>query len=415
MKRNIHKALFWLAILVSSLAMAADSVPSPRTAVFPIQSNVNVFLIGPGLVGNAFLSQITKNHEILNERYGVNVKIIGIANSRTMHFNAEGIRLEDCHLLLEQSKEVMSLNKFLNRMISLHLANSVFVDCTSNQAIADSYLSILSSGISVVTPNKKANSGSLENYKKLQAESKSAGALFLYDSNVGAGLPIISTIKSLIMSGDQIVKIEAILSGTLSYLMNSFEEGVLFSELVLEAQRRGYTEPDPRDDLNGMDVARKLLILARETGSEIEMKDIDLQRFLPDEMFAESTVEGFYKKLKEYDPSFTNIRREVESQNKKLRYIASFEHGKALISLQSVGPEHPFYNLSGNDNIIAITTKYYSKNPVVIRGPGAGADVTAAKVLEGVVRVGLKPNYTSRAAHPLYSFKKKISNDTTRK
>lgn len=347
------------------------------------RKTISVFLMGTGVVGSALLDQIERNHLSFQERYNLDIRVVGIANSHAMLLNGQGIDLKEWQ---SNAKDPLSWEFYLDQMLRSSLPNPVFVDCTSNQAIADSYRTILQSGISIVTPNKKANSGSFDAYRALRGYR----AAFLYDANVGAGLPIISTVQGLQRSGDRILKIEAILSGTLSYLFNSFESGAPFSDLVKEAQNMGYTEPDPRDDLNGMDVARKLLILAREAGYPLEMKDIRLKRFLPNACFDAPSIDAFYVKLKDFDSSLSELRRKAAAEGKRLRYIASLENGRAEISLCAVGPEHPFYSLSGNDNIVSIHTEYYSKNPLVIRGPGAGAAVTAARVLEDIVRIGLE-------------------------
>ncbi len=376
----------FLSFLISSAPLSscifaehAQEIQIPRT-----EKTVNVFLVGTGLVGGALLKQIENNHDLLKQRYGIDIHVAGLANSHTMGFNPDGIPLKTWAAALG---DFMSWDDYFSQMLSLKLPNTIFVDCTSDARIASTYSAILKAGISVVTPNKKANSGSMDSYLSLQ-EIK-AGK-FLYDANVGAGLPIVSTVQGLMRSGDSIVKIEAILSGTLSYLFNSFQDGMKFSDLVRDAQKKGYTEPDPRDDLNGMDVARKLLILARESGLALSMKDIDSQRFLPDACFDAPSIEEFYVKLASFDATMTQRQKQAAAEGKKLRYIASMENGKLKISLQAVGPEHPFYGLSGTDNIVSIHTNYYNKNPLVIRGPGAGADVTAARVLEGIVRAGLE-------------------------
>jgi aspartokinase/homoserine dehydrogenase 1 len=311
---------------------------------------------------------------------------VGIANSRFMHFDPEGIDLTKWKSILENSKERMSWVDYEKHLVSSHIPNAVFVDCSSNQDIANSYAKLLSSNVAVVTPNKKANSGTMETFKQLKSLSTTGKTKFLYDANVGAGLPILHTIRDMRTSGDQLVKVEAVLSGTLSYIFNSFKEGALFSTIVREAQKKGYTEPDPRDDLNGMDFARKLLIIAREAGYDLEMNEIDLKGFLPPSCLQASSVEDFYTKLLDCDTTFAEMNDQAASEGKKLRFIGSFDKGCASISLQAVGKEHPFYNLSGNDNIVAIWSKYYSKNPLVIQGPGAGSDVTAARVLQGVIQ-----------------------------
>lgn len=356
------------------------------------RKTLNVFLVGVGLIGRTLLQQMERHAQILRSEYALDIRFVGLANSRAMVFDPQGIRLEEWCAALDQSTEKMEIKNFIERMLHLNLINSVFVDCTSSQALSDAYESILNASISIVTPNKKANSGRYENYKKLKEMAAKNGIKFLYGSNVGAGLPMISTINELVRSGDKILKIEAILSGTLSYLFNSFIEGKVFSDLLQEAQKKGYTEPDPREDLNGMDVARKLLILARESNYPLEMDDIIIQRILPEDCFNASSVDDFYAKLKSHDEQLAAKRQEAQKEDKVLRYIAKFEKGQGTLSLQPVGPEHPFYHLSGSDNIIAITSEFYRENPLVIKGQGAGAEVTASKVLADIIRLGLDYN-----------------------
>lgn len=347
---------------------------------------LHIFLVGAGGVGKELIQQIEKNHAYFENHFDVDLRIVAIANSQKMVFNSEGIELHQWQKTLNEA-ESMSWKFFFHRMLSWNLPNKIFVDCTSNQTIADQYSLILEAGIAISTPNKKANSSSLETYKKLHSFSHQSS--FFYDANVGAALPIISTVQSLQRSGDEIIGLEGIFSGTLSYLFNTFDEGTPFSELVKDAQNQGYTEPDPRDDLNGMDAARKLLILCREAGFDLDMKDIQIDRFLPDACFEVSSVDDFYQILRSYDQEFAATVKKAASQGKKLRYIASFINGKARLSLQTVGADHPFYHLSGTDNIVAITSGYYLKNPLVIKGPGAGQKLTAAKVLDGIIKIGL--------------------------
>lgn len=353
------------------------------------RKTLHVFLVGVGLIGRTLLQQMESHARILRDEYALDIRVIGLANSRAMAFNQQGIRLEEWSAVLDRASEKMDIEAFIERMLHLNLINTVFVDCTSSQAVSDAYETILNASISIVTPNKKANSGRYENYKKLKGMATKNGAKFLYGSNVGAGLPIISTINELVRSGDKILKVEAILSGTLSYLFNSFTEEKVFSEVVQEAQNKGYTEPDPREDLNGIDVARKLLILARESNNPLEMDDIVVQRILPEDCFNASSVDDFYVILKSHDEQLAAKRREVQREGKVLRYIAKFEKGQGSVSLQAVGPEHPFYHLSGSDNIIAITSEFYRENPLVIKGQGAGAEVTAGKVFADIIRLGL--------------------------
>lgn len=371
MKKIIAQLFFAAIALLPSLAQALP---------------LHVFLVGVGGVGSQLVEQIERNHEYFQDHYGIDIRIVAIANSKTMVFNSEGISLSNWRWALGQA-EPMSWENFHARMLAIDLPHKVFVDCTSNQTLANAYVSILEAGISISTPNKKANSSSLETFKKLQ--ELSAGSKFFYDANVGAALPIVSSVQSLRRSGDEIVKIEGIFSGTLSYLFNSFQEGNLLSAIVKDAQNKGYTEPDPRDDLNGMDAARKLLILCREAGFSLEMKDIEIQRFLPDDCFDAPTIDEFYQTLMNHDAAFREMGNKAQAAGKRFRYVASFDNGKARLSLQAVGSDHPFYHLSGAGNIVAFTTKYYDKNPLVIQGPGAGVELTAAKVLDGIVKIGL--------------------------
>lgn len=356
---------------------------------FLFAKTVHVYLLGVGVVGGTLLEQIHTHQKKILQEQGVEIRVVGIANSKKSCFDAAGIALSTWRERLDQAEEPMSWESYMKCMLSANLENAVFVDCSSNQAIADSYTTLLQAKISVVTPNKKANSSAYDTFTKLQKAANHAH--FFYDANVGAGLPIIHTVKSMQMTGDQIQKIEGIFSGTISYLFNTFKSDMSFSELVKEAQKMGYTEPDPRDDLNGMDFARKVLILARESGLALELADIEIEPLLPEECFQARTVAEFYEKLQACDNAFSAKIQAAESEKKRLRYIALLENGTAKISLQAVGADHPFYSLSGTDNIIAINSNVYCNNPLVIKGPGAGASVTAAKVFEGIVRVGLAP------------------------
>lgn len=347
---------------------------------------INMFLIGPGLVGSELLRQIG---ESFTEDDRIEIRLVGLANTKMMAFDTEGLCPYQWKDELAESKEEMSIESFVQKMILLKLPNSVFVDCTSHPCVAEAYRGILSGGIAIVTPNKKANSASYSTYRELRRLSEKNHVKFLYDANVGAGLPFIQTIRTLNRSGDSIVKIEAVLSGTLSYLFNTFDGSVPFSKVLFDAQQKGYTEPDPRDDLNGMDMARKFLILAREAGLQLEMKDIVIQRFLPDECFDAGSVSEFYQELGKWDDEISALAKSAKLNGQVLRFIGTLEDGKAYLSLRAVGQDHPFYALSGADNIGAITSKNYSNSPIVIRGPGAGATVTAASVLGNIVQAGL--------------------------
>jgi aspartokinase/homoserine dehydrogenase 1 len=261
----------------------------------------------------------------------------------------------------------------------------VFIDCTAADEIVEYYETILSSSISVVTPNKRANSGKYEDYKKLKLAAIQHDVKYLYETNVGAGLPVINTLNDLLSSGDKVLKIEAVLSGSVSYIFNNFKGERKFSDIVREAKELGYTEPDPRDDLSGLDVARKILILARETGLPLELSDVHIHQFLPDACMQAKTVDEFFLELEKANPIFEEKKRQAESKNCVLRFIAVLEDGKAEVKLVEVDATHPFYNLSGSDNIIAYTTERYRERPLVVKGAGAGAEVTAAGVFANVV------------------------------
>lgn len=344
---------------------------------------IHLFLIGPGLVGKELLTQIRHN---FSASHPTQICVVGLADSRRMYFDPHGIDLLEWEGKLAQSEQAMSLDAFIAEMSLLQLPHSVFVDCTSSLSVADTYQAILQLGVPVVTPNKKANSSSFSSYCMLKRVARENGVRFLYDANVGAGLPMIQTVQSLSRSGDKIVKLEAILSGTLSYLFNVFDGSVPFSQVLREAQEKGYTEPDPRDDLNGMDMARKFLILARESGLELEMDDVAIERFLPQECFEAPTVAQFYDQLAHFDEEFTARVTQAASRGKVLRFIGTMEEGQIVLSLKAIGSDHPFFSLSDTDNIASMTSRNYSKNPIVIKGPGAGATVTAASVLSNVIQ-----------------------------
>ncbi len=349
---------------------------------------LNVFLVGTGLIGKELVKMIDQQFTKLATQNHLEINLVGIANSKKMLFNADGIKLAQAVDVMIKEGEPMSLSAYYERMESLNLSNSIFVDCTSSEDVAGFYDRILSANISIVTPNKKANSGPLERYKKLKSTTAKRGVKFLYETNVGAGLPVINTLNDLLISGDKALRIEAVLSGTLNFIFSSFVEGKQFSEVVKEAKEKGFTEPDPRDDLNGMDVARKALILAREIGLDLELKDIEIENLVPEKCRGEMKVDDFFNKLSSFNSYFDKLRDQAQIKNEKLRYMAILEGGKAKVSLASVGASHPFYSLAESDNIILLTTERYKERPMVIRGPGAGAEVTAAGVFADVIRIG---------------------------
>lgn len=349
--------------------------------------SLNLFVLGPGRIGSTLLGQIQAQSEFLSKEYALEVHIIALGNTQKMVFDENGISLHNWKDKLEQSTEKIVLNQFVARMKNMNLPNSVFVDCTDSDTIINHYQDILSSSISIVTPNKKANSGSYETYRRLKESALRHGVKFFYETNVGAGLPIISTLNDLLCSGDKMLKIEAVLSGTLNFIFTSFNAEKKFSDVVREAKARGFSEPDPRDDLNGLDVARKILILAREIGLPLELKDISIEQILPESCLSAKTVDVFLEQLKTVDNDFELRRREAEKNGKALRYMAVLENGKALISLQEVNNRHPFYSLSGSDNMIVFSTERYKDRPLVVSGPGAGAEVTAAGVFADIIRI----------------------------
>jgi aspartokinase/homoserine dehydrogenase 1 len=345
---------------------------------------LNVFMIGAGLIGTTLMKQIEAHKEYLRSSRSLEICVVGISNSRKMIFNTDGISLKKWKEVLDGG-EKSDLKVFVDTMKSMNLPQSILVDCTSVDAVIKFYETILDGSINIVTPNKIANSGKFDSYRRLREISKKRNVHFLYETNVGAGLPVISTLKDLLTSGDRIIRIEAVLSGTLSFIFNSFDGTVPFSTIVKEAKKRGYTEPDPREDLSGLDVARKLLILARETGLEIELSNIAIEQILPPACVKAKTVEDFFVALEANNEVFSKRLKAAQSKNKVLRFIAQLENGKAAIKLQEVDAQHPFYNLSGSDNIISFTTDRYHDRPLVVKGPGAGAEVTAAGVFAEVI------------------------------
>ncbi len=353
---------------------------------------LNLFLVGTGLIGKTLLAQLSKQQKILDKEYHLAINLIGLADIERMVLDKQGITLNGWEESLRHSGHKTVLGKLLTEMKNYNLPNSVFIDCTMADQVVDKYLDILESSISIVTPNKKANARKYSYYEKLREYGSKYKARFFYETNVGAALPIISTMRDLLASGDRVTKIEGILSGTLSYIFNTFTGRQAFSAVIRQAKEKGYTEPDPREDLSGQDVGRKLLILAREAGYGLEMSDIKIENLIPKQLRLVKTVDEFFKKLPEYDGFFEAKKVAAGKKGRVLRYMAHFENGRAEIGLTEVSNNHPFYNLSGSDNIIAIHTNHYAVSPLIIRGPGAGAEVTAAGVLADILKIA---NYIS--------------------
>ncbi len=349
---------------------------------------LNLYLVGTGLIGKTLLKQIFDQSEYLRSEKLLKVCVVGMSNTKKMLLDPKGISLDDWRERLLTEGVTTSLPAFVEKIKDYNLPNSVFIDCTSDKDIVQFYESLLDANISVVTPNKVANSGPYAEYRRLQRTALNRGVKFLYETNVGAGLPIINTVQGLMTSGDRFLKIEAILSGTLSYIFNTFRTGTSFADVVREAKEKGYTEPDPRDDLNGQDVARKILILAREAGFPLEPEDVTITNLLPQSCLSAPTIAAFFDELERNNDYFENLLNKAEANNEKLRFVASFENNKASIGLRQVGVEHPFYQLTGADNIVSFTTERYKDRPLVIKGPGAGAEVTASGVFADVVSIG---------------------------
>lgn len=349
---------------------------------------LHLFLIGVGLIGSTLIKQIEAHAKHLKEQQSLEIKVIGLANSKKMTFNENGINLNKWEEELDKSEISSNIPGFIEHMKAMNLSNSIFVDNTANEMIAGHYESILDSSISISTPNKIATSSSFLQYRRLKNIASKRGVQFMYETNVGAGLPVISTLNDLIVSGDTILKIEGVLSGSLSFIFNNFKPGTKFSELVTIAKEKGFTEPDPRIDINGIDVRRKLIILARETGLDMEAEDVEIKNILPEACRNAETVDDFFEELKKADDYFDQMIKEANAKNEVLRMVAKLENGKASIGLESVDANHPFYSLNGSDNMIVFQTDRYQERPLVVRGPGAGAEVTAAGVFAEVLKIG---------------------------
>jgi len=355
---------------------------------FFLSENVelNVFLLGIGLVGGNLLEQIKQQQPKLLKEKHLKIKLAGVANSKKMLFNREGIDIETFREKMTTEGQVSSLENFKNEIIGLNMYNSIFVDCTANDQAAGLYAELLNANISIVTANKVAASSDYENYALLKKTAKRKGAKFLFETNVGAGLPIITTLNDLVNSGDTIVKIEAVLSGTLNFIFNTISETVPLSKTIRMAKDQGFAEPDPRIDLSGVDVARKLLILVRESGYQFDMKDIKINTFIPEKYF-EGSVDDFWKNIPEMDAEFEANRKKLVAEGLFWRFVAKFEDGKAEIGLQQIQANHPFADLQGSNNLVMFNTERYLEYPMIIKGYGAGAAVTAAGVFADIIRV----------------------------
>lgn len=346
---------------------------------------LNLFICGVGTVGGKLIEQIKKQYEELKERNRLKLNVVGIASSRNAIFNRDGLDLENFHDELKRS-EPSTPERLRDAVINMNIFNSVFVDCTASKDIAMLYQSFLEHNISVVAANKIAASSDYDSYLKLKTTALARGVKFRFETNVGAGLPIIGTINDLRNSGDKILKIEAVLSGTLNFIFNEISADVPFSETVLRAKEQGYSEPDPRIDLSGTDVVRKLVILSREAGYKVEQADVEKHLFVPDEYF-EGSLEDFWERLPRLNADFEKRRKQLEAEGKRWRFVATMEGGKTNVALKAVDRNHPFYNLEGSNNIVLLTTDRYKAYPMQIQGYGAGAGVTAAGVFANIMSI----------------------------
>ena len=347
---------------------------------------LNLFICGTGTVGDSLLQQLASQQEKLMEERGLKLNVVGIANGHQAYFNREGIDLFNYRQVLDEKGTASSPQIIRDEVIGMNIFNSVFVDCTANANVASLYKDLLNNNVSVVAANKIAASSSYADYTELKQIARNRGVKFLFETNVGAGLPIIKTINDLIASGDKILKIEAVVSGTLNFIFNKISADVPFSETIRMAKEEGYSEPDPRIDLSGKDVIRKLVILAREAGYVLEQDDVEKNLFVPDEFF-QGSLDDFWKNIPSLDADFEARRQVLEAENKHWKFVAKLEDGKGSVSLQEVSRSHPFYGLEGSNNIVLLTTERYKEYPMMIQGYGAGASVTAAGVFADIISV----------------------------
>lgn len=350
---------------------------------------LNVFITGVGNVGEKLIDQINQQHNFLKKNLQIDVRIVGMANSKKMIFNPEGIDLNNWAGQFHYADK-SSIRGFLNKVITLNLRNSIFVDVTANTLVSGIYADYLKNSIAVVACSKIACSSNYTNYKNLQDLSLKYNTPFLFETNVGAGLPIINTLNNLVASGDKVTSIQAVLSGSLNFVFNHFSDRTNFHDTVKRAQFEGYTEPDPRIDLSGIDVARKILILARENGETMEIDDIINESFLTKTNLESKSVDDFYKTLKADEGHFQQLYASAQKKNCQLKYVAEFKKGKAKVGLKEIPEGHPFYNLAGKDNIVMFYTQRYPEQPLIVKGAGAGADVTASGLFADIIRIGNK-------------------------
>jgi bifunctional aspartokinase / homoserine dehydrogenase 1 len=375
---------------VISQSEAIRALRSVHSRFYMDQTPIAIGLIGPGLIGGTFLDQLREQCEELKEKYHLDIRVLGIAGSKQMVLSEDSVNLNQWQAEMHSKAQPTDLGKFSDHLSRSFIPNSVIIDCTASEVPSEYYLDFMKKGIHIITPNKKMNSGPLKRYKELKANQRSSYIHYFYEGTVGAGLPVMQTLQHLLGSGDRVDRIEGIFSGTLSYIFNTWgTDGRTFSEVVAEAKAKGYTEPDPRDDLAGMDVARKVTILARECGMDVELDDVPVHSLVPEPLRSIGSVDEFMAKLPQFDGEMDAMLKDAQEAGECLRFVGVVDvaNGKGSVELRRYPKDHPFAQLSGSDNIIAFTTARYLKQPLIVRGPGAGAEVTAGGVFSDLLRL----------------------------